>query len=796
MNPAGPPELADPAAEDASGASEPADLRMVLLGASAWAGGLAVLVGPGWLSGALLAAGLAALLARWRRGLPVWVLAGCLLAAAAVGTSALVRLEANRSGPVSRLAEEDAVVSVTARVAADPVVREGRYGAFAVTRLTVLEVTGRGHTFTTQVDVVAFGDESWRGVRLGETVRTSGRLDSPDDPSTAAVLSSGGTPQVVRRAGAGLHAAEAVRAAIRSSVSGATPEARTLVPALVVGDDRQMPSAVVEDFRTCGLTHLAAVSGTNLTLVVGFLLVVARRLGVRARGLTVVGVLGVAGFVVVARAEPSVVRAAAMGTVALIGMGAHGRRQGVRALGVAVLALLLVDPWLVVSFGFVLSVLATGGILVLAPMFRDQLAAWLPRWAAEAVAVPLAAQLACTPVVAALSGQVSLVAVVANIVVAPAVGPATVLGLLGGLVTLVLPVAGHLLGLAAGAFGWWIVVVATHLARLPVAAVDWAAGPGALAALVAACVAVVVAAGPVLRHRGRSVVLAVVLVLAMSRPLPTPGWPPAGWVMVACDVGQGDGLVLNAGQGRAVVVDAGPDPPLIDRCLDDLDVTRVPVVVLTHFHADHVDGLPGVLAGRPVGEVLVTGRREPVGGALAVDRWASRAGAGVRVPAYGEVGAVGGVTWQVVGPTPGARVPDGQESAANNASIVLLVRVRGVRVLASGDIEPQGQRALADSLPGLQVDVLKVPHHGSRHQDADLLRGLGARLALISVGEDNDYGHPAPDLVELLLSAGMQVVRTDESGDVALTVHDGRLGVRTRGVATPGRSASSAPRRC
>ena len=141
------------------------------------------------------------------------------------------------------------------------------------------------------------------------------------------------------------------------------------------------------------------------------------------------------------------------------------------------------------------------------------------------------------------------------------------------------------------------------------------------------------------------------MVLVVVRPLPTPGWPPDGWVMVACDVGQGDGLVLRAGEDTAVVVDAGPEPALIDRCLDRLGVERVPVVVLTHFHDDHVAGLPGVLADRVVGEVQVTGLRDPEQGAASVDTWASGSGVPVRVPAYGEVSRVGELTWQVVGPS-------------------------------------------------------------------------------------------------------------------------------------------------
>jgi competence protein ComEC len=248
--------------------------------------------------------------------------------------------------------------------------------------------------------------------------------------------------------------------------------------------------------------------------------------------------------------------------------------------------------------------------------------------------------------------------------------------------------------------------------------------------------------------------------------------------MVACDVGQGDGLVLNAGRGTAVVVDAGPEPELIDGCLDRLGVRTIATVVLTHFHADHVDGLPGVQAGRRVGRVLVTGLRDPERGADAVDRWARAAEVPVRVPTYGEVTRVGPLTWQVLGPPPGP--PPTAGSPPNNASLVLLVEADGVRILAGGDIEPEAQAELARSLPGLEVDVLKVPHHGSRHQDRAWLAGLGARLAVVSVGADNDYGHPAPEVTDLLRRAGARVVRTDESGDLAVVVEQGLLKVVSR----------------
>jgi competence protein ComEC len=764
-----------------AGSEKPApDLRAVVLALMAWAGGLGGFLLPPWVVGVVLASGGAFLVSRWRRGRPVVVGLAWLIAAAAVAGSAMLRVEAVDRSPVAVLAEERAFVSALVRVTSDPLVREGRFAPYTLVRATTVEVTGRGETQAGRVPVLVIGDAGWQDVELGSVVRVEGRAAPSDGADLAAVISSRRPPEEVVPAGEVLDAAAAVRHGIRHAVAGAGPGERTLVPALVVGDDQGMPAEVVTAFQSSGLTHLLAVSGTNLTLVVGFVLIVARWAGVRARGLVVVGLLGVAGFVLLARTEPSVVRAAAMGTVALIGMGSNGREKGVRALGVAVLLLLLLDPWMALSIGFVLSALATAGILFLAPPWRDALMTWMPRWLAEATAVPLAAQLACTPVVAAISDQVSLVAVVANMVVAPAVGPATVLGLAGGLLVLVVEPLGVLLGRVAGLCAWWIIEVAERSAAMPTAAVSWSSGAGSIALLSAICLGLALVMPRVLGRRGWAVVLTVLMLLAVVRPLPTPGWPPAGWVMVACDVGQGDGLILNAGAGAAVVVDVGPEPQAIDRCLDRLGVERLAAVVLTHFHEDHVGGLPGVLEERPPEEVVVTALADPVSGAESVATWAAAAGVPLRVPAYGEVRRLGSLTWQVVGPAgryaTGEAVSKG--SAANNASVALLVEVEGIRILLTGDMEPETQKAMRRALPSLRVDVLKVPHHGSRHQDPEFLTGLSARLALVTVGTDNSYGHPAAETLELLEGSGALVRRTDESGDVAVVVRDGQLTVR------------------
>jgi competence protein ComEC len=750
------------------------DLRLPLLGLAAWAGALLVRWQPDVLGVIVLVVAAPVLVAvrRPRRRRAAITALAMLAVASGVGVVALVRSETVRTGPVATAAQQRAVVSLTGTVASDPRRIEGRFGDRVLVRVAV----GRHQP------VLVFGDDAWAQVAVGERIRFTGRLAPVEDAGDlAATVTPRGPPVTAAAAGAAWRATEALRASIRDAVAHRPASQQALVPALVDGDDAGMPPGLVEDFRTTGLTHLTAVSGTNLTLVVGFLLVVARWVGVRGRWLGVVGVAGIVGFVLLARTEPSVLRAAAMGAVALVGLGRGGWHRGVRGLGAAVVGLLLVEPGLASTAGFALSVLATAGILLVAPSWRDALARWLPRWLAEAVAVPAAAQLACTPLVAAISGQVSLVAVAANLLVAPVVGPATVLGLLGGVAGLVSDLVGRLAGTLAGWCVAWIVVVAEHGAALPGAALDWGTTPWSLAFLVVTTAAVVAVGPVVLRYRTSGAAACLLLVVVTVAGPPSPGWPPSGWVFAACDVGQGDALVLRAGGGSAVVIDAGPDPRAVDGCLRRLGVDRVPLLVLTHFHADHVDGLAGVLDHREVDEVEVTRLADPPGGVAAVAAETAGAGLATVVATYGATRTVGDVTLQVLWPTPASPTTGpGDGSTANEASVVLLAEVAGVRLLLTGDIEPVGQAALARALPGLRVDVLKVPHHGSRYQDHDWLTSLGARYAVVSVGADNDYGHPAAETLDALARQGTEVLRTDRDGDVVVAVRDGRLVAVTR----------------
>ncbi len=346
------------------------DLRMPLLGSCGWAGGLigrqlqqlpagdvqVAIVVAGTAIGVLGAWGIiAGVVARRPARAPGWTLAACLLAFLAVSSAGYLRAERVEATPVAALASRTAYVWVTGVTISDPRIVTGAHSDVVVLRVRLAEVGTRQVTYAVAAPVLVYADPSWADLALGSTVRFAGFLgEEADDPDLAATLRARGDPSILAGPPAWWRAADRVRASLRTSVEHRPPDQRELVPALVVGDDAGMDASVAADFRVTGLTHLLAVSGANLTLVVGALIVASRWLGARGRAYYVVGALGIAGFILLARWEPSVVRAAAMGAVGLVSLGVDGRRRGGRALGVAVLVVLLLEPALADSPGFAL----------------------------------------------------------------------------------------------------------------------------------------------------------------------------------------------------------------------------------------------------------------------------------------------------------------------------------------------------------------------------------------------------------------------------------------------------------
>ncbi|MFD5582638.1 ComEC/Rec2 family competence protein [Streptomyces sp. NPDC127063] len=818
----------------------PVDLRLVPPALAAWATAAVCLDASPWviagLTAVCLLVGVGLLVAR--RAVRATA-AGVLLCVAAAAASAGLHGADVRRGPVPVLARQYATVTADVEVTADarlarPRVRGDHVTAPSVTIQAEVRTVERtaGRRVTTRAPVLlivtatrgarppsvthgptpgsgtsaqapggASTPSPWLELLPSTTLRVTGQLAPPlrGGDRIAAVLRvrNPGAPRVVGEPSAAQRLAGRLRSGLRAATDGLPADARALLPGLVVGDTSRITPELDEAFKDTDLTHTLAVSGANFTILLALLLGppglaqraerrgLAPRLGLPLRTTALLGAGLSLGFVVVCRPDPSVLRAAACGAVALLALATGRRRSLIPALATAVLLLVLYDPWLARSYGFLLSVLATGALLTVAPRWSEALRRRrVPPRLAEALAAAGAAQAVCAPVVAVLSARVSLVGVPCNLLAEVAVAPATVLGF-AALATapLAMPVAKAL----AWCAGWpagWIATVARTGAALPGGGVDW---PGSWtgALLLALAVVLAVCAGRrLLRHPWACAACGILLVLFVTQPVPLTrvitGWPPPGWRLVMCDVGQGDATVFAAGAGSGMVVDAGPDPRPVDRCLRTLGITRIPLVVLTHFHADHVAGLPGVLRGRTVGAIETTGYEEPADQVAFVRREAAVRHIPLTRAAAGEVRRVAGLSWQVLWPPP---MPAPAADGPNDASVTLLVRAAGLRVLMLGDLEPPAQQALyrspaAAALRG--VDVLKVAHHGSAHQDPHLIRMAAPRLALVSVGADNPYGHPAPVTLDALKAQGATVLRTDRDGSLAVLGAGGRPGADAR----------------
>ena len=716
-----------------------------------------------------------------------WVGVAVLLGVVCGATATGARLVVRDAEVLRELAAERARVSVELVVRDDPRALRGpanRPAMFLLrAELVRLDRPDGSHLRAPARLLVLASDPHWQGLLPGQRLTATGRLQEPQGGDlTAAVLSTNAAPLTHGEPSWAQRAAGSLRAGLQRACAPLPPAQGGLLPGLVVGDTSRLTEEVEQDFRDTGMTHLNAVSGSNVALVVGLVLLLARRARAGPWVAAALCAVALVGFVILVRPSPSVVRAATMGAIGLAALALGRPRAALPALAAGITVLVVLDPALAADAGFALSVLATSGLLLLAPGWRDALRRrGVPAGLAEALVIPAAAQVACGPVVAAISANVSLVAVPANLLAVPAIAPATVLGVIAAALSAVWPPGAEFVAWLASWPAWWLVTVARYGAGIPAGTLPWPGG--VLGGLLLAAVTVILLIG--FRHRTfRRLALVVVLAVAAGAipvRLLAPGWPASGWVVTACAVGQGDAIVLPVAPGRAVVVDAGPEAAAVDDCLRRLGVREVPLLVVSHFHADHVAGVDGVFRNRRVGTVLTPQWHEPAAGRAQVTEAASRARVPVAPVTPGWSWRDGSLTLELLNAAAPLR---GTRSDPNNNSLVLAATVGAVRVLLTGDAESEQQRELLERLPAdsLRADVLKVAHHGSAYQDLSFLDAVGPSVALVSAGVDNSYGHPSPVIVDRLRGLGVRVLRTDLDGDATVVQRPDGLAVVTRGA--------------
>ena len=669
------------------------------------------------------------------------------------------------TGPLAALARTGGSAPLVGTVASEP--RTNEAGTWFLVRIAQVNGLRDGRRALVRVDGPEKAPDLAATVAFDGTARPLDRngFDGYLRRLHAAVAAAPLTPlRVVSEPPALIAATTSVRHRVRAATRQHLPtDQAALLSGLVTGDTTGMSQPALDSFLAAGLTHLVAVSGSNVALVLAGTLGIAGAAGMGARGRRRIAAVALVWFVILVRGEPSVLRAAVMAGLVLTS-AAMGRGHDARhTLGVTVLLLLLIDPLLAGQLGFALSVLATAGVLVAGPWISASVPG--PRPLATLVGASVGAQIAVAPVLLTMQKGIPLGSLPANLLAVPLAAVASAVGVTAALAAQVSIPAGGLIAAVAWPALSAVLAAGRRFSTAPAITPADLVTPSALLAVVAMWV------------RRRSPVMAVACVAAVVVTAVGAPWASAPQVEVlrltALDVGQGDALLVEVPGGAGVpparmLVDGGPEQSTALQLLRRRGVRFLDAVVASHPHADHTDGLPAILARVPTAAVLVgpvppAQMDDPAASAVALEVVAAQQEVPVTRVHAGQRFRLGRASVEVLSPP-----ADGSlGSEPNDNSLVLRVTDGQHSILLTGDAEEAAQRRLLQRPDLLAADVLKVPHHGGATNAEGFIDAVGAHTAVIGVGDDNDYGHPHPDVLADL--AGTRILRTDTGGTSSAT---------------------------
>lgn len=567
-----------------------------------------------------------------------------------------------------------------------------------------------------------------------------------------------------------------VRERFLLALAGTNSDSKGLVAGLTIGIRDGISEQTAEQMKTLSLTHLVAVSGANLAIVLASVYLLLAAFGVGRTLRFGFGLLAMAGYVLLVGPESSVIRAATMACFVTVGLWLGRGSSALNSLALAVILLLAADPPLARDFGFALSVFATMGLLVLAPAMFEYLRTKMPDFLALGISASASAQLFTTPVLLLLQPSLPLYSILANVLVEPVVAPITILGIVSVLIALFSIPTASLVSYLASGFADWILVVAGQLSLWPEARIHFVQGQiGVL--LVAAVIVLVALSVTKLKANAKSLraaaaLIAIFAIAASAMDRIRFETFADDWELLVCDVGQGDAVLLRSA-GVTALIDVGPDPQKLKRCLQVGGVQTIDLLVLTHFDADHVGGIAG-LADMSIGIALVSGFEDDRPLVRVVEQFFMESGVIPVLSRAGISGSFGEGSWTVLAPS--ATASEAEDS--NDASVVVGFQFENWSYLGLGDLGESGQRRLLrvsmaelNSLRQTSL-VLKVAHHGSADQATELTNYLRPDYALFSVGKNN-YGHPTDKSLNQLRWVGSQILRTDLLGPIAMRFQQG-----------------------
>lgn len=751
-----------------------------------------------WLTAGVWCGALAAEEWAWRaesvRGWLPWVVLGILVS----GGAALARMYPIRRVPAAWLAVVGCGFSLSIGLLVWGAL-EIQTLAFECEQATLVEVVGdvQRSTFGSRVKVLtrsgiaagtrltALLPQTDTEPRYGELIRVTGSFSPPrgEWSRRAHRTLEAGTLRVrtLEHAGwaPGIRGMVApARSRLLDKVGEIEGVGGDLLAGVLLGYRERIRGTLTEaDFRATGLSHLLAVSGTHLAVVVWLAAGLARGAGRGRRVRIMATVLTALAYCALTGMQVSTLRAAFMVAVSAMASLLGRRGDSLAALASAACIIIVSDPSQAFSVGLMLSVGAVAGLVVFAPLVTSWATLVLPRprWLAGAMSVACVAHAATAPLVACVFGEVSAVGPIANLVSVPLMTGALWVGILGACVSLVWSAVGVLLLHASACVLELLAGLAGYAASVPGAVV---AAPGSSVAL-AAVGAFLMFAGWVLWPLPRSRLQARAVGVCLACALLVPLIPPpvsATTEMVVLDVGQGDAILVRDSHA-SILVDTGGDPAVMRAALQRNNVASLDAVVLTHLHADHVGGLDGVRGTARVGMVLVSELAHAELDSGLIDSIKRVSGGDPAPVSAGDVLRFGDFEAAVLWPDSNGLT----DSDENDRSIVVEIRRGEHRLLITGDAEERVYAVLnSRNLLG-RIDVLKVPHHGSRDgigsAELALMRPV---LSVVSLGEGNEFGHPAPSTVSALEGIGSRVIRTDQAGDVHIILGTDHLSVRVQ----------------
>lgn len=590
------------------------------------------------------------------------------------------------------------------------------------------------------------------------------------------LLAPAGAESSIKKRYPRIDSIELLRESFLGNLSGLSSDSKALVAGLTIGERDLVSDELAEQMRDLSLTHLVAVSGANLAIVLGSIYFLTAAIGLARNYRFAIALVVMACYVLLVGPESSVIRAATMALFVMLSLWLGRGTNPIYALASAVLLLLLLDPGLAVDVGFGLSAFATAGLVGLTPVLYQRLESRLPKVLAATVAATCAAQVYTLPIILYLQPSLPLYSVLANLLVEAAVAPITILGLISVLLAQPLPVAAMLFSWLASIGAQWIVLVANHLSGFPLVRLHFLPGAwGITAATLFAGLLTIYLKSERWRGPSKLALFATVLITAswIATDLIRHKTFAGDWDIYACDVGQGDALLIRS-QGKIAMVDVGREPQLVENCLADAGVSQIDLLILTHFDADHVAGLPGVI-DRVQGKLLVSPFQDSRAIVDQIYVSANQQGVEVMHAHEGLQGELGDVRWLVISPSPSAI----EASDSNDASVTMIFDFGEFSLLTLGDLGEDGQKRLLQRQPALLQQlaerelVVKVAHHGSADQSASFYRRLNVDVALFLVGK-NPYGHPTQTALSLVESSAV-VLRTDRQGPLALSFDGGLL---------------------